>query len=129
LRATAIAVGAGQTTTIQLQIQMPVKNQGVHEGFVLVKSQNTTSMLRIPYWVTFGAPTVNAGGLVDGAGFRAPVAPGGIASLFGASMGAAGTGATTIPLPNDLAHTTVTVTQGSAVTEAATSNSVGVYVQ
>jgi uncharacterized protein (TIGR03437 family) len=46
------------------------------------------------------------------------VAPGGIASAFGASMGGAGVGASAVPLPTDVSHSTVTVTQGSTVTKS-----------
>jgi uncharacterized protein (TIGR03437 family) len=57
---------------------------------------------------------ISGGGIVDGAGFSLPPAPGGIFSIFGANLAGALAQADTIPLPTELGGVTVTV-NGSAV--------------
>lgn len=108
----ATATTASNITTISVQLATPAPHPGVYEGFIVVKSQNNSSTLRIPYWVMFGTPAVNAGGLVDAASYGVRVSPGDIVSLFGTDLGGAGVNASTIPLPNDLSHSVITVTQG-----------------
>jgi uncharacterized protein (TIGR03437 family) len=66
-------------------------------------------VIHIPYWMLLGAPNIPTGGLVDGASFGKSVAPGGIVSVFGTSLGNNGYGAPYLPLPHDLNHTVVTV--------------------
>lgn len=48
-------------------------------------------------------PAISPGGIVDGASFSAPPAPGGIFSLFGANFAAATEPFATVPLPTTLA--------------------------
>jgi len=48
-------------------------------------------------------PAISPGGIVDGASFSAPPAPGGIFSLFGANFAAATEAFSTVPLPTTLA--------------------------
>ncbi len=52
---------------------------------------------------------ISDGGIVDGAGFSLPPAPGGIFSIFGANLAAALSQASTTPLPTQLGGVTVTV--------------------
>lgn len=47
-------------------------------------------------------PILNAGGTVDGASFRSPVAPGSIAAVFGANLAAGLNSAASVPLPTTL---------------------------
>jgi hypothetical protein len=64
--------------------------------------------------VKLSNPTVADGGVVDGAGFSLPPAPGGIFSIFGASLAPALTQASTTPLPVELGGVRVEV-NGTAV--------------
>jgi uncharacterized protein (TIGR03437 family) len=59
-------------------------------------------------------PAIAAGGIVDGASFSAPPAPGGIFSLFGANFSAGTEAFTTVPLPTSLAGVSLEV-NGTAV--------------
>lgn len=113
-----ITLGAGQTTTLTLTGTTTATQQGIFEGFVTVKSKSTPTSIRIPYWMMFGRPAIFTGGLVDAAGYGHQLAPGEMASLFGTSLGAPGLGigASTIPLPTDVAHSVVTIAQGSTTT-------------
>ena len=57
-----------------------------------------------PFAFVVGAevrPRINAGGVVDAAGFRGVLAPGGIASLFGAELADEVLEAATVPLPHN----------------------------
>jgi uncharacterized protein (TIGR03437 family) len=57
-------------------------------------------------------PLISAGGVVNGASFAAapaPVAPGSIVSIFGTSLASSQGQASAVPLPTQLAGTTVTV--------------------
>jgi len=47
-------------------------------------------------------PILNAGGTVDGASFRSPVAPGSIAAVFGTNLAAGLNSAASVPLPTAL---------------------------
>lgn len=58
--------------------------------------------------------SVSAGGIVDGAEFAAPPAPGGIFSIFGSNLAPALTQAATVPLPTQLGGVSVEV-NGRAV--------------
>jgi uncharacterized protein (TIGR03437 family) len=55
------------------------------------------------------APAVNAGGVVDGAAYRALVAPGGIVSVFGSNFSGGTAGASAIPLPTLLGGLSLTM--------------------
>ncbi|MEO8367863.1 MAG: SMP-30/gluconolactonase/LRE family protein [Candidatus Solibacter sp.] len=57
---------------------------------------------------------ISDGGIVDGAGFSLPPAPGGIFSIYGANLAGALDQAATTPLPTQLGGVTVTV-NGAAV--------------
>ncbi|MCU1238054.1 MAG: repeat containing protein [Candidatus Solibacter sp.] len=59
-------------------------------------------------------PSIPAGGIVDGASFSAPPAPGGIFTIFGANFAAATEAFSTVPLPMALAGVSVEV-NGKAV--------------
>ncbi len=53
------------------------------------------------------APTVNAGGILNGASFGSALSAGGLASLFGTALGSGTSGATGLPLPTVLGQTSV----------------------
>ncbi len=55
------------------------------------------------------AQTVSSGGIVNAAGFQAPVAPGSVISIFGTNLAATSQAASTVPLPTSLGGVTVTV--------------------
>jgi len=62
-----------------------------------------------------GRPAVSSGGVVNGASFRAPLAPGGFASIFGGSLAGGGRGsASSSNFPTSLEGVTVKM-NGSAV--------------
>src|SRR5204862_6477534 len=88
--------------------------QGAFEGFVVLKSQTTATTIRIPYWMMFDRPFTPSAALLDGAGFRSAVAPGGIVSLFGTGLGGQAAGAANLPLPNDFGHRTEKITSAGA---------------
>lgn len=118
----SVAPGPGQTVVLQLNVTTTAVVTGVFEGIVNVASQTGTTSLRIPYWIMFGTPALSTGGLVDGAAFAAAVAPGGVVALFGTDLGGDPAGAATVPLPSDIGHSTVKVTQtvsGTTTTTAA----------
>ncbi len=54
-------------------------------------------------------PAISANGVVDAAGFEPTLAPGGLASVFGAELAAETTHATSLPLPTTLADAKVKV--------------------
>ncbi len=120
--ANSIASGPGQTVVLQLNVTTTALVTGVFEGMVTVVSQTGTTSLRIPYWIMFGTPALSTGGLVDGAAFAPVVAPGEIVALFGTDLGGDPASAATVPLPSDIEHSTVKVTQtvsGTTTTTAA----------
>ncbi len=53
------------------------------------------------------APSVNPGGILNGASFGTSLSGGALASLFGASLGSGTSGATGLPLPTTLGQTSV----------------------
>ena len=53
--------------------------------------------------------TIAPGGIVNAAGFQAPVAPGSIVSIFGSSLAVAAVGASSLPLPTTLGGVSVSV--------------------
>jgi len=55
------------------------------------------------------AQTISPGGIVNAAGFQAPVAPGSVISIFGTSLSSGSAGAAAVPLPTTLAGTSVLV--------------------
>jgi uncharacterized protein (TIGR03437 family) len=55
------------------------------------------------------AQTVTPGGVVNNAGFQAPVAPGSLIAIFGDNLAAAPAAASTLPLPTTLGGVSVTV--------------------
>ncbi len=55
------------------------------------------------------AQTVTPGGIVNNAGFQAPVAPGSLIAIFGTNLAATPASASTLPLPTTLGGVTVTV--------------------
>jgi uncharacterized protein (TIGR03437 family) len=61
------------------------------------------------------AQTVTAGGVVNNAGFQAPVAPGSLIAIFGANLAAAPAAASGLPLPTTLGGVSVTVNGTLAV--------------
>lgn len=106
-----VSIAAGSTATLALSAVTSATETGVFEGFVNLSSTTSSTKIHIPYWVMFGTPTANVGGLVDGAGFGKTVGLGSIVSLFGVSMGGpAAVNAAAVPLPVDLNHTTVLIT-------------------
>ena len=68
----------------------------------------TSSSARSPF------RAISPGGIVDGASFSAPPAPGGIFSLFGANLSAATEAFSTVPLPTTLAGVSLEI-NGAAV--------------
>jgi uncharacterized protein (TIGR03437 family) len=60
-------------------------------------------------WATPLFPAISASGVVDAASFRVPVAPGGLASLFGTELAGVTVAATGLPLPTTLAGVRVQV--------------------
>ncbi len=82
---------------------------------MLMDRGNTTYMLTMSGLtivslapVTGRGPTFRAEGVVNGASFRAPVAPGSIISLFGADLGGETASAGEVPLPSNLSGICVT---------------------
>ena len=59
-------------------------------------------------------PSISPGGIVDGASFSAPPAPGGIFSIFGANLSTATEAFSTVPLPTTLAGVSLEI-NGAAV--------------
>jgi uncharacterized protein (TIGR03437 family) len=55
------------------------------------------------------AQTISPGGIVNAAGFQAPVAPGSVIAIFGTNLAASSTGAEALPLPTTLAGTSLLV--------------------
>jgi uncharacterized protein (TIGR03437 family) len=55
------------------------------------------------------AQTITPGGVVNNAGFQAPVAPGSLIAIFGTDLAAAPASASALPLPTTLGGVTVTV--------------------
>jgi uncharacterized protein (TIGR03437 family) len=55
------------------------------------------------------AQTVSPGGIVNAAGFQAPVAPGSVIAIFGTNLAASNLSAPSLPLPTTLGGTTVLV--------------------
>lgn len=106
---TSVAIAAGQTATLNLNVALSATTYGVYEGTVVLTSQSSSNAIHVPYWVMLGAPTIFPGGLVDGAQFAKTVAPGDIVSVFGTSLGTAGFNAPYLPLSYDLNHTVVTI--------------------
>jgi uncharacterized protein (TIGR03437 family) len=120
--ANSVAPGPGQAVVLQLNVTTTAVVTGVFEGLVNVVSKTGTTSLRIPYWIMFGTPALSTGGLVDAAAFAPAVAPGGIVTLFGTDLGGDPASAATVPLPSDIEHSTVMVTQtvsGATTTTAA----------
>ncbi|MDA1234671.1 MAG: hypothetical protein O3A53_07710 [Acidobacteria bacterium] len=60
-------------------------------------------------WATPLVPSISASGVVDAASFRAAIAPGGLASLFGTELAGVTAAATSLPLPTTLAGVRVQV--------------------
>ena len=61
------------------------------------------------------AQTISPGGIVNAAGFQAPVAPGSVIAIFGTSLSSSSTGAAALPLPTALAGTSLLVNGRIAV--------------
>ncbi len=74
---------------------------------------NRAIRLLTPSGNTSPAPSFTANGVVDAASYKAAVAPGGIASLFGTNLGLTAS-ASTIPLPQLLGNATVVINGYSA---------------
>ena len=55
------------------------------------------------------AQTVSPGGIVNAAGFQAPVAPGSVIAIFGTNLASSSTAAATLPLPTTLGGTSLLV--------------------
>src|SRR5450759_1970589 len=53
--------------------------------------------------------TITAGGIVNAAGYRAPVAPGSVISVFGSQLASTAVAASTVPLPTTLGGVSVLV--------------------
>ncbi len=104
---TSVTIAAGATSTVNVALSNTGQAAGVYEGFVVVKSQSTSTQLRIAYWVCFGLPQINT--LTDGASFGKAVAPGQIVSLFGSNLSAGTGSATALPLPKNIAHARVII--------------------
>ena len=58
-------------------------------------------------WARAQTPVVAAGGVVDAASFRAPVAPGSLVSIFGTNLAPGPVSAAVIPLPTTLGKVSV----------------------
>jgi uncharacterized protein (TIGR03437 family) len=54
-------------------------------------------------------PVVNPGGVVNGGSYSAKIAPGSLFSIFGSDLSTTTKGASTVPLPQELSGTSVTV--------------------
>ena len=59
-------------------------------------------------------PAISPGGIVDGASFSAPPAPGGIFSIFGANLSSATEAFSTVPLPTTLAGVSLEINGAAA---------------
>jgi trimeric autotransporter adhesin len=83
-------------------------------GIVYVAdSRNNAIRLLVPA-ASVPAPAMNQNGIVDGAGFKTSVAPGGIASVFGANLAAGTANSGSLPLPTTLAGASLTLGGKSA---------------
>jgi uncharacterized protein (TIGR03437 family) len=74
---------------------------------------NNVTVLLNTFVVAIAAPVT-----VSAASGTAPVAPGSIVSIYGSSLAATGTSATSLPLPTNLGGTSVTITDSSGVQTA-----------
>src|SRR6266498_3512797 len=61
----------------------------------------------LPLWTN--AQTVYPGGIVNGAGFQSPVAPGSVIAIFGNNLAPATAQASALPLPTSLRGVSVTI--------------------
>ena len=77
----------------------------------LVNVVRTTNLAMAQRRLTFGPPSLNAGGTVDNASFAAntPVAPGSLVSIFGAGLSDTDQAAPGVPLPVALGTTSLTL--------------------
>ncbi len=106
---TTVSLGVGQSAVLNVNLILSTALYGVFEGNIILASQSSPTMVRIPYWAMLGTPALPPGGLVDGASFSRAIAPGGIVSVFGTSLGSDSANAAYLPLPRDLNHTAVTI--------------------
>jgi len=91
------------------QLDFPTSLAVDSAGNVYVADSKNSAIRLLQPAAALPLPAVNAGGTVDGAGFSATVAPGGIASVFGTSLATDTVHAPVVPLSANLAGSSITI--------------------
>jgi uncharacterized protein (TIGR03437 family) len=99
--------------TVTVHVNTAGLAQGSYTGAITVSALASSGAANSPQVVTvqlaIGAPIINDGGLVSGAGFTSACGSTAICSLFGRNFATGEAGATALPLPTTLASTQVLV--------------------
>jgi len=87
---------------------------GLYSGTILISANADNAPLQVPVSLQVeasGPPAATFGGAVNGATFDSdvPIAPGTLISIFGNQLSTGFAGATTLPLPTEMAGTSVTI--------------------
>jgi len=106
----SLAPGASLVVVVTATSTNPLN--GTIEGYVAISNQSSQKRVTIPYWGTFFHPAANPGGVVNAASLSsgpAAVVSGGLISIFGSDLASFTESAATIPLPQSLGGTNVTL--------------------
>ncbi len=96
----------GLATGAQLYIPYGVAVDASGKVFIADTSNNA---IRVLTPVTMQPPSINSSGIVDAAGYKPSVSPGGMASVYGANFAAGNASAATLPLPTTLGSASLTL--------------------
>ncbi|MDQ6707571.1 MAG: SBBP repeat-containing protein, partial [Acidobacteriota bacterium] len=100
------ASGSAYVTGVTSSRNFPSTGQSVTPGYNGGDSDGFVAKISFPST----PPTLNAGGVVNGASFTAtPLSPGSLITIFGTNFAAAAVGASSTPLPNSLGGVSVTI--------------------
>lgn len=111
-----IAVQSGEERIVELLFQPQREERAV--GELSITTNDSASPVRTVVLAGFGymiaapgpqPPMISAGGVVDAAQFQATLSPGGLGSIFGSNLAPSIAGATSTPLPTELAGVSIEV--------------------
>ena len=105
-------LAGGATVVIAINAVATQPMTGTVEGYVAIRSEISLRTVTVPYWGTFMRPTVNPDGVVNAAGFASSpiqIAPGSLISIFGKDLANEAVEATSLPLPDSVGGTSLTI--------------------
>ena len=108
---TSFSLGAGVGMLLSISATPPAQ-PGTYEGTISIQGQSSGARVTASYWGSSLVPSVSPGGVVSAAGFAsapATLAAGQLISIFGNNLANNTESAITLPVPNSLGGTGVTI--------------------